>query len=1028
MNGPAAPAAERGRTDRAAAGNASEALAAMRWRCIGPYRGGRVVAVAGDPAEPLVFYFGACAGGVWKSTDAGRFWRNVSDGYFRTASVGAIAVAPSAHRTLYAGMGESQIRVDVTHGDGVYRSDDGGESWRHLGLAATRHVSRVRVHPEDPDTVYVAALGRAFGRNPERGVYRSTDGGATWEQVLHRGATAGAGDLTLDPNRPHVLFAALWQVIRKPWTIRSGGPDSGIFRSTDGGATWQELTGRPGLPRGILGRVGIAASPARAGRVWALIEARDGGLYRSDDDGESWRLVNDDTELREKPFYFTHVFAHPTDPEQVWSLCKKAYRSTDGGHTFEVISTPHHDDHDLWIDPRDPARMIEGNDGGAAVSLDGGETWSSVYNQPTAQFYRMEVDDRFPYRVYATQQDSSAVSVPSDGVYGAIRWADCYTTGSAESGHIAVKRDDPDIVYAGATGSSPGGPGSLMRYDHRSGQVRLISPVPAMDGSSPPAEWPHRFNWTFPVLSSRHDPRVLLTAGNVVFRSTDEGSSWEPISPDLTRDDADRTVASGGPITGEGASDVYCTIIALAESPHRPAELWAGSDDGRAHRTRDGGASWQEVTPAALPAWASVLCLEPSPHDPDRWYLAAARYRLDDTRPLLYRTADGGASWRSIAGGLPEDDFTRVIRCDPQRPGLLYCGTETGVYVSLDDGAAWTRANEAAEPGSRLPVAPVYDLRVHRGDLAAATHGRSFWILDDLTPLRHAGGCSAPALLPPRDPVRTLHQVGWDPWTGPQKTYQIGSLGVEATFVEHLLPGGGSRREFLDAGSPRPRGALIYYRLPDGCRAAEVRIVDPRGRLVRRFGSGGPEARDGRLLCAAGLNRLTWDLTWSRYAAAPGADRPIDTGVAPLAAPGEYRIELRAGGERRAASVQVSSDPRVGADPQDLREQTELLLRIRAAIAEVMAAIDAIRRRREQAAAPNAALDEIERILHRVVPPGDLERNHVGGVLEGLASVAPVVASADAAPTRQAREAFERWHRIGQTAMARLDRALSGRA
>ncbi|MDE0222309.1 MAG: hypothetical protein OXJ90_23800 [Spirochaetaceae bacterium] len=998
---------------------AAGALAAMRWRSIGPYRGGRVVAVAGDPVEPLVFYFGACAGGVWKTTDAGRFWRNVSDGYFRTGSVGAIAVAPSAHRTVYAGMGETQIRVDVTHGDGVYRSDDGGESWRHLGLEATRHVSRIRVHPRDPDTVYVAALGLAFGRNPERGVYRSTDGGATWEQVLYRSEEAGAGDLCLDPNRPNVLFAALWQTIRKPWTIRSGGPDSGIFRSTDGGATWQELTGRPGLPRGILGRVGIAASPARAGRVWALIEAEDGGLYRSDDDGESWQLVTNDTELREKPFYFTHVYAHPTDPEQVWSLCKKVYRSTDGGHTFEVISSPHHDDHDLWFDPANPMRMIEGNDGGATVSLDGGETWSSIYNQPTAQYYRMEVDDRFPYRVYATQQDSSAVSVPSDSVYGAIRWADCYTTGSAESGHIAVKRDDPDIVYAGATGSSPGGPGSLMRYDHRSGQVRLISPVPGMDGSSPPAEWPARFNWTFPVLSSRHDPDVLLTAGNVVFRSTDEGGSWEPISPDLTRDDPDRTVASGGPITGEGPSDVYCTVIALAESLARPREIWAGSDDGRVHRTRDGGKSWHEVTPADLPEWASVLCLEPSPHDPDRWYLAATRYRLDDTRPMLYRTDDGGASWQSIIGDLPADDFTRVIRCDPERPGLLYCGTETGAYASLDDGGSWTRMNDATERWSRLPAVPVYDLRVHQGDLVAATHGRSFWILDDLTPLRRATAWSAPALVAPRPTVRTLPQVGWDPWTGPQKTYQIGSLGVEATFVEHERAGDG-RREFLDSGSPRPRGALIYYWLPEGSRTASIRIVDPSGRPVRRFASDATDAAADDLPCDAGLNRLIWDLTYSPYAPSPGADDPVDTGVAPLAAPGEYCIELAADGSSDATSVHVASDPRVGADPRDLQEQTELLIRIRAAIADVMGALAAIERRREQEAPPSESLDEIERILHRVVPPGDLARNHVGGVLEGIASLAPVIASADAAPTRQAREAFERWHRHGQAALLRL--------
>ena len=514
-----------------------------------------------------------------------------------------------------------------------------------------------------------------------------------------------------------------------------------------------------------------------------------------------------------------------------------------------------------------------------------------------------------------------------------------HTTGSAESGHIAVKRDDPDIVYAGATGSSPGGPGSLMRYDHRSGQVRLITPVPAMDGSSPPAEWPARFNWTFPVLSSRHDPRVLLTAGNVVFRSTDEGGSWEPVSPDLTRNDPDRTVASGGPITGEGPSDVYCTIIALAESLQRPREIWAGSDDGRVYRTRDGGESWQEVTPGDLPEWSSVLCLEPSPHHPDRM-------------------------------------------------------------------------NDATERWSRLPVAPVYDLRVHQGDLVAATHGRSFWILDDLTPLRRATDCSA-GLVPPRPTVRTLPQVGWDPWAGPQKTYQIGSLGVEATFVEHERAGDG-RREFLDSGSPRPRGALLYYWLPEGCRSATLRIVDAHGRDVRRFASDGADPTAGDLACAAGLNRMVWDLTYTPYAPSPHADDPFDTGVAPLASPGDYRIELVADGTSNATSVHVTSDPRVGADPRDLLEQTELLIRMRAAIADVMGAIAAIERRREQETPPTEALDEVERILHRVVPPGDLARNHVGGVLEGIASLAPVVASADAAPTRQAREAFERWHHRGE--------------
>lgn len=1000
----------------------STALEVMRWRCIGPYRGGRVVAVAGDPIEPLVFYFGACAGGVWKSTDAGHFWTNVSDGFFRTSSVGAIAVAPSSNRTLYAGTGETQIRVDVTHGDGVYRSDDSGMSWRHMGLSETRHISRIRIHPQDPNTVFVSALGRAFGKNSERGVYRSTDGGETWDQILFRSNEAGAGDLCIDPHRPQVLFAALWQVIRKPWTVRSGGPDSGIFRSFDGGSTWKELTDHPGLPAGPIGRVGITVSPARTGRVWALIEAKDGGLFRSDNDGETWQMVNNDNELRDKPFYFTHVFAHPTDPDQVWSLCKKVYRSTDGGHTFEVLTTPHHDDHDIWIDPQNPARMIEGNDGGATVSLDGGKTWSSIYNQPTAQFYRMEVDNRFPYRVYATQQDNSAVSVPSDGTYGAIRWEDCYTTGSAESGHIAVSRTDPDIVYAGATGSSPGGPGSLMRYDHRSGQVQLISPVPAIDASRPPAEWPNRFNWTFPVLSSQHDPQLLLTAGNVVFRSTDEGASWTVISSDLTRNEASRQVLSGGPITAEGASDVYCTITALAESRHRPEEIWTGSDDGRVHRTTNGGTNWEEVTPVNLPIWSSVLCIESSPHNPECWYLSATLYREDNTNPLIYRTVDSGKSWEAIVANLPADDFTRVIRCDMERDGLLYCGTETGVYVSLDDGDSWTRMNDVEESWSRLPVVPVYDLRVHKGDLIAATHGRSFWILDDLTPLRQMADFQQPLLLKPRNVEHTLTQIGWEPWTGPQKTYQIGSLGVKATFIDH---DNGSRREFLDVGTPRPRGALIYYWLPKECQKATLHITDPRGRVVRQYASDTPDETMERMPCFAGLNRLTWDITYSSHTTLPGESVPINSNLTPVAAPGQYVIQLATDGLYSTATVKVSSDPRVSVDVSHLRERTEFLLEIRDTIACVMKTIQQITNYRHVIVTPTSALDEIELALHRMVPPGDLARNHPGGALEGLQSVFPVVVSADAKPTRQARDSFTRWQQQAEEAINRFTKLSS---
>ena len=757
-----------------------DVLGAVQWRCIGPPRGGRVVAVAGDPVEPMVFYFGACAGGVWKTYDGGVYWENVSDGFLNTAAVGAITVADSDRNVIYIGMGECCIRGDVSYGDGVYRSTDAGKTWVHLGLEDTRHIARVRVHPQNPDLVYVAALGHAFGPNEQRGVFRSSDGGKNWERVLYRDDKSGAIDLSIDATNPRILYAALWETLRTPWSLTSGGEGSGIFKSVDGGDTWQELTDNPGLPKGLKGRIGIAASPAKAGRVWATVEADDAGLYRSDDAGATWELVTDNQDIHGRPWYYEHIFADPVDADTVWSLNYQAWKSVDGGKTFEQVSTPHGDNHDLWIDPKNPLRMIEGNDGGACVSFNGGETWSTIYNQLTAQFYHVTADNRYPYRVYGTQQDNTAISVPSRSQKGAIPWGDCYTVGTSESGYIVVHPENPNVVFSGAVGSSAGGGGNLIRYDHDTGQMRLITVWPELMTGRGSKEMKYRFQWTFPIQFSPHDSNVLYVTGNMAFRSTDEGTSWEAISPDLTRQDVTKMEPSGGPITKDtSGAEVYGTIFAFVESPHEKGVFWAGSDDGLVHISRDGGENWEQITPPGMPPFTLVSMIEVSPHDPATAYIAATRYKLDEPLPMLYKTNDYGASWTEIAGNIPAHDYTRVIREDPARRGLLYVGTETGVYVSFDDGESWLPLQ------ANLPTVPVYDLLVKEGDLVAATHGRSFWVLDNLGQIRQAAAGLADGpfqLLKPAETQRLRSPLpGRKPASG--KRYRM-SMGADVTFVE----------------------------------------------------------------------------------------------------------------------------------------------------------------------------------------------------------------------------------------------------
>ncbi|HEX5506697.1 MAG TPA: glycosyl hydrolase [Thermomicrobiales bacterium] len=1024
----------------------------LEWRCIGPHRGGRVVAVAGDPAHESTFYFGACAGGVWKSDDGGTFWRNVSDGFFTTAAVGAIAVAASDPNVLYVGTGETCIRGNVSHGDGVYKSTDAGKTWANVGLKDTRHIAKIRVHPRNPDVVYVAALGHTWGPNDERGVYRSKDGGESWERVLFRSERAGAIDLTLDPHNPRILYAAIWEAQRYPHALVSGGEGSGIFKSADGGDTWTEITRNKGLPAGVLGKIGLAVSPAQSGRVWALVEAEDGALFRSDDGGATWQRLSEEGQLRARAWYYMHIFADPRDPETVWVLDYQCWKSVDGGKTFRTVPTPHGDVHDLWIDPNDTRRMILGDDGGACVTYNGAVAWSTQLNQPTAQFYHVAADDRFPYQVYGSQQDNSAIALPSASVLGTITLGDWFEPGGGESGYIAVKPDDQDIVVAGAIGSGAGN-GRLIHYDHRTGQQRIITVWPEATGMGDGAvDLKYRFQWTFPIFFSKHHPDELYIAGNRVFRSTDQGGSWEAISPDLTRNDPEKQQPSGGPITKDNTgAEAYDTIFALAESPHQAGVLWAGSDDGLIHLSKDGGKTWQNITPPAdlLPEWALISIIEPSPHDPATAYVAATRYKHDDTRPYLLKTSDYGASWQAITSGIPADEFTRTIREDPERRGLLYAGTETGVYVSFDDGGSWRRL-----PGN-LPVAPIHDLLVKDGDLVAATHGRSFWILDDLTPLRELAAnadLAAPRLFSPRPTVRFKTYPGYGSSPAPEISYSYAGTIVYG-YEERTKPNGEKERRPLNAGQNPPEGAIVYYALPEKPEGEiALTFLDAAGKEIRTLTSKPPEEakkqdgkdkdkekeedREPRVPKEAGLNRFAWNLRHPDAHKVPGDKSTEDALAGPIVPPGRYQVRLTVGDHTATAPFELLPDPRLRATQADLEAQFALLMQIRDKLSETHDAIVNLRDLREQldrwerragdraeargvkeaAQQAKKRLDEIEGALIQVKAESPL--SYPSRLNSRLAALTGMVDSADTAPTRQQREVYA-------DLAARIDRQLA---
>ncbi len=1013
----------------------------LEWRSIGPYRGGRVVAVAGDPQHAEVFYFGSTGGGVWKTSDGGVYWENCSDGFFKRASVGAIAVAPSDPNVIYVGMGETCIRGNVSHGDGVYKSTDAGKTWTHLGLEDTRHIGKIRIHPQNPDLVYVAALGHAHGPNRERGIYRSHDGGKTWEHILFRDEDTGSHDLAMDPNNPRILYAAFWRARRLPHTLQSGGEGCGIFKSTDGGDTWTEITHNKGLPEGAVGKIGIAVSGAKPDRVWANIEAENGALFRSDDGGNTWERLSDDRDLRLRPWYYMHIYADPQDPETVWILDEKCFKSTDGGKTFFRVTTPHGDHHDLWIDPRNPQRMIMGDDGGASVTFNGGASWSSIYNQPTAEFYHVTTDTQVPYRVYGAQQDNSTITVPSRSRLAAIALADYYEVGGGESGYIAVRPDDPNIVYAGSY------LGYLTRYDHRTGQLRDITVWPEITQGAPAKDARYRFQWTFPILLSPHDPNVLYAAGNHVFCSTDEGGSWEEISPDLTRNDKSKMEPSGGPITKDNVgTEYYGTIFAFAESPLERGLFWAGSDDGLVHISRDGGKSWQNVTPADLPEWALISIIEPSPHDPATAYLAATRYKLDDFQPYLYKTNDYGKTWTKITTGLAENVFTRAIREDPERRGLLFAGTETGVHVSFDDGAHW-------EPLQlNLPAVPIHDLVIKDSDLVVATHGRSFWILDDISPLRQLTDEVRSAtihLFTPRPFTRFAASGGYHyPATKGKNYKHTGAFVV--TYRQEEKPSGEKVDKYLDAGQNPPDGAIIHYffkEKPEG--EVTLTFLDQNGKEIKRFsseeskeqkqetpgtgetGAGSKEKKDEkkepRVPKEAGANRFVWN---TRYADATKieGDGGEDMKVEPPVPPGTYQVRLNVGDQSYTASFEVRKDPNTATTQEELQARFELMMAIRDKVSESHSAINTLRDMRRQVeewerrAKGNDAyeaiaelgkqikqkLAAIEEELFQVKAKDQMDVLDYPMKLDAkLIYLFTVVSSADAAPTRQSERVFK---------------------
>jgi photosystem II stability/assembly factor-like uncharacterized protein len=1014
---PVLTAQGRGGRGMAASGPRVEGpLKDIRWRQIGPFRGGRVLAVSGVTSQPDVYYFGATGGGVFKTTDGGATWIPVSDGQFANGDVGAIAVAESDPNVVYVGMGESCIRGNASPGDGVYKSTDAGRTWKNVGLKDTQQIGKVLVNPRDPNIVFVAALGHQFGPNEQRGVFKSTDGGANWKQVLTRGAKAGAVDLSMDPANPNVIYAAFWEVYRTPYSLESGGPGSGLWKSNDGGETWKDLSKNPGMPKGLMGRVGVAVSPANPQRVYALIEAEEGGAFKSDNGGDTWVRVNSHNDIRQRAWYYNHIFADPKNADTVYYLNTSFFRSTDGGRTYTSVQTPHGDNHGLWIAPNDPQRMIESNDGGANITFNGGKSWSSIMNQPTAQFYRVALDSDFPYHAYGAQQDNSTVRTSTRG-RGGITEKDWYDVGGGESGWIAPDLRDTNIVYAGSYGNL------ITRFDARTGTLRNINPWPDNPMGHPASDLKYRFQWSFPIVISPHDPAVIYAGANVMFKSTDEGQSWTPISSDLTRNDRSRQGSSGGPITKDNTSiEYYDTIFTINESPITKGLIWVGSDDGLVNLSRDGGKTWQNVTPPKdiMPEWVQINAIEPSPFDPATAYVAATLYKADDFKPYMYKTADYGKTWTKIVNGIPNDHFTRVIREDPNRKGLVFAGTEFGIYVSYDSGDHWQSIQ------LNLPIVPITDLAFHKRDdeLVVATQGRAFWIMDDLGLLWDLKG-QAPSddlkIFKPKTVMRT--EGGGRGGGGGRPGVAAGSNPPGGAVIEYFLkekPQGELTLEFLDA-----KGATVnkYSSRTVERTAAEEGIAEQEAAFNPFAGGGVPRAS-----AQQGMNRFVWDLHYPDATTFPNMILWAGSTRGPSIVPGNFQVKVTVDGKTQTQSFAVVKDPRFKTTSEDFNRQLALALQIRNKLSQTNQAVIDIREAKKQlgeyvalwkdvAAAKSVVqtaqdltkkLSSVEEELYQVKNQAHEDPlNYPIRLNNRIAALLGVVEGTDTAPTRQSEAVNE---------------------
>ncbi|MFN9861898.1 MAG: WD40/YVTN/BNR-like repeat-containing protein [Bacteroidota bacterium] len=880
--------------------------AGIRWREVGPYRGGRSCTVTGVPHNPNLYYFGAVGGGVWRTSDAGQTWENITDKYFG-GTVGAVAVAESDPNVIYVGEGEQTLRNNVSSGWGVWKSTDAGTSWKHIGLADSRHIARIRIHPKNPDVVYVAALGNLWKPNEMRGVYRSTDGGTTWKRILYVNDKAGAGDLILDPNNPRIMYAATWNMKRNGYRMDSGGPDSKLWKSTDGGDTWENLSDKPGMPKGINGIIGVTVSPKNSNRLWAIIENTEApGVYRSDDAGANWTRVNQDRALLQRAWYYCRIYADTQNEDKVWVMNVSYGVSKDGGKTFELKDAPHGDHHDLWIDPNNNMRMAIADDGGAQISNDGGQNWTTYHNQPTAQFYRVTTDNHFPYRILGAQQDNPSVRIAHRTDGSSISAKDWDALSIGESAHLAPDPMNPNIIY----GSDYKGYMSMQNLDN--GQERSTNVWPDLPAGSGAEVMKYRFNWNYPLVFSKHDPKRLYAGSNHLHVTTNGGQSWQEISPDLTRNEPETIKSSGGPITQDNTgAEYYANIFVIAESPHTVDEIWTGSDDGLLHVTTDGGKNWKNVTPPQSPKYNMWNSIDVNPFEKGGAYAVATSYKFGDYTPYAYKTTDYGKTWTVITNGIPKEEFLRVVRADPKRRGLLYAGTEKGMWISFDDGANWSKFQ------LNLPPVPIADLAIKDDNLIAATHGRSFWMIDDLTP---------------------LHQVSSD------------MSGREAVLFKPMpsyrMPSqGGYREPRKGEGENRPGGVLVHFYLKNVDEKSDVKLefMEMDGHIIKTFSNKAKE-RNEQLSVKSGGNRFVWDMRYPGFKTFPGMVFYGSPNLGPKAVPGKYKVRLTANAQTQEQEFEILKDPRIKTTAEEFQAQFDFLVKVRDKVSEANQGVIDIRK------------------------------------------------------------------------------------